>query len=301
MAAEFGLYMVPPIIAGMVSLGLGTFVLYKHPKDISSNVFFILMMSLSIWMFGEFAMQISSNVNQALVFGKISNMGFIIMPVALLHFTLVYPTLTIPPDKKMLYQIFLYIPVTIMIVLLLATNSFFTVDTGKTAYGPDTFIDGDGDLTAGRGTADGPNGTFRVLAESDSDAWFYFDINDNNWFDFDENETETLVFQSGINDIIIVGAPGADPVYRKPLITAQNQKYIYWLDNGNVSNGFNEGIYDTGEDIYIDDNGYDGIQIENETVVKVAEENYRYVPTILYFGLIIFFFIFVIITKRKSS
>lgn len=297
MAVELGWYLVPPFIAGFVSAVIGGYVLYKHPKDLSSKVFFILMMGCSIWMFGEFAMQVSPTVDNALVFGKISNLGYIILPVALLNFTLVYPTIAMKPEKLKLVFSALYGPALIMIMVLLLTNRFFTVDTGERSYGPDILVDGDGTLTVGAGFADGPNGTFKLLIEHEPDYWFYYDSNGNDKFDIDENSTETLAWfntERGSFQEIIVGWTGDNPGFRKSLDSAENSDSIWWLDT-NGSSGYMVDEYDPGEDIYYDSNKHDGIQTANETTDKYIVENYQYVQGKLYVVFILFFLSIIII------
>lgn len=302
MALEYGWYLVPPLIAGVVSALIGTYVFYKNHKDIATRVFFILMMSCSIWMFGEFAMQISGDVDTAYSYGKISTAGFVLMSVGLLHFTLVYPKLNIPENKRLLYSAALYTPAIILAILLLSTNLFFNVDTGVKEYAPDLFFDGDGPVTTGAGFADGPQGNFKQLAAAEPEYWFYYDTNDNDKFDANENRTETLVWDNpdrGLTDLVIRGKYGEEPDDRKELITAKNNDHIYWQD-GNNSEGRVLDRYDPGEDIYIDNNGRSGIQTANITYVKLVEENYRYVTVdktqgMRYYSLIIFFLAVIIV------
>ncbi|UCH90241.1 MAG: hypothetical protein JSV49_06285 [Thermoplasmata archaeon] len=292
MAVELGWYLAPPFIAGFVSAALGSYVIYKHPKDTSSHVFFILMIALSIWMFGEFAMQVSGTVSQAQMFGKLSNLGYILMPVALLHFTLVYPTLAIPKDKGSIYLAGLYVPTILMILLLLSTNVFFTVDTGEKIYGPDIFVDGDGRDSYDRGIVDGPNGTFKQLMADDEEKekWEFYDLDGDLYFDTTRNASETLVW----GNYIIIGRAGENESTKTKLLEATNSYRLYWLDN--ITEGA-EGIgaYDSGEDIYYNSNGYKGIQTENETLIKFGEGNYIYLQGNMYIIFILFFLSFIIV------
>lgn len=294
MAVDLGWYLVPPLIAGFVTTIIGTYVLYKNPRDIATNVFFILMMGCSIWMFGEFAMQVSDSVSLATVFGRISNLGFIILPIALLHFTLIYPTIAIPQDKRLLYMAGLYVPAAVMIIILLFTSAFFVILSSDVDYEPDLLIDGDGPNSAGSGTADGPNGTFRKLASAEPDYWFYYDMNGNDEFDVNESGTETLVYdRQGSLEVLIIGRFGEDPGTKVKLILADNRHDIYWRDS-NGSDGGVVGEYDMGEDIFLEDNSLAGIQLEYKTV-QIVEGTYRYEQGPLYPVFILFFFVVIIL------
>jgi hypothetical protein len=296
MTVEMGWYLAPPIIAGLLSGLLGFYVLFKHPKDLATHVFFILMMGLTVWMFGEFAMQASGTTDRALQFGKISNLGYLIMPVALLHFTLVYPTIAMPKEKIKLFISALYVPAIIMIVMLVSSNVFFTVGTGDSSYGPDLLIDGDG-IGELRGTADGPNGTYRLLTTAEPEYWFYYDLDNDDIFDANESATETLIWQNfgkGLTQRLITGRYGEAQELRKNLSEATNKNLIWWLDS-NGTDGLNQTEYDLGEDIYISTNGLKGVQTDNETVIEYEGGNYLYIQGPLYIVLILFFMAVIII------
>jgi hypothetical protein len=114
-------YMFPSFIGTFVSLVLGVYVFYKRSKDEAGRIFFFLMMGCAVWNIGEFMMQTSSDISSSLFWAKISNVGFILIPAFLLHFTFVYPTKS---GKKM--GMFYSLPV-VLIILTIFTNIFFTV------------------------------------------------------------------------------------------------------------------------------------------------------------------------------
>jgi len=118
-------YMLPSFIGTFVSLVLGVYVFYKRGKDEAGRVFFFLMLALALWNIGEFMMQTSSDISSSLFWAKISNVGFILIPAFLLHFTFVYPTKS---GKKM--GMFYSLPV-VLIILTIFTNIFFTVEYGN--------------------------------------------------------------------------------------------------------------------------------------------------------------------------
>jgi len=114
-------YMFPSFIGTFVSLALGIYVFYKRGKDEAGIIFFFLMLALALWNIGEFMMQSAPDVSSSLSWAKLSNVGFILIPAFLLHFTFVYPTKS---GKKigLLYSL----PV-VLIILTIFTNIFFTV------------------------------------------------------------------------------------------------------------------------------------------------------------------------------
>ena len=118
-------YMIPSFIGTFVSLVLGVYVFYKRSKDEAGRVFFFLMMGCAIWNIGEFMMQTSSDVSSSLLWAKISNIGFILIPAFLLHFTFVYPTKS---GKKA--EVLYFLPA-VLIILTVFTNIFFTVAYGN--------------------------------------------------------------------------------------------------------------------------------------------------------------------------
>ncbi len=70
-------------------------------------------------------MQTSSDVSPSLFWAKLSNVGFILIPAFLLHFTFVYPSKS---GKKV--GILYSLPV-VLIVFTVFTNTFFTVAYGN--------------------------------------------------------------------------------------------------------------------------------------------------------------------------
>lgn len=114
-------YMFPSFIGTFVSLALGVYVFYKRSKDEAGIIFFFLMLALAFWNIGEFMMQSASDVSSSLSWAKLSNVGFILIPAFLLHFTFVYPTKS---GKKA--ELLYFLPA-VLIILTIFTNIFFTV------------------------------------------------------------------------------------------------------------------------------------------------------------------------------
>ena len=118
-------YMIPSFIGTFVSLVLGVYVFYKRSKDEAGRIFFFLMLACAVWNIGEFMMQTSSDVFSSLFWAKISNVGFILIPAFLLHFTFVYPTKS---GKKA--EVLYFLPA-VLIIFTVFTNTFFTVAYGN--------------------------------------------------------------------------------------------------------------------------------------------------------------------------
>ncbi len=118
-------YMIPSFIGTFVSLVLGVYVFYKRSKDEAGRIFFFLMLACAVWNIGEFMMQTSSDISSSLFWAKISNVGFILIPAFLLHFTFVYPTKS---GKKA--EVLYFLPV-VLIIFTVFTNTFFTVAYGN--------------------------------------------------------------------------------------------------------------------------------------------------------------------------
>jgi hypothetical protein len=285
MAYEIGLYTIPPLIGGLISAVIGIFVLYKNPKEKASRIFFLLMVALTIWLFGELLMHASTDQNTALGWGKTSNIGFILVPIFLLHFTLIYPK-PIFSEKNLKILVLMYVPVIFIIVLMVATNSMFTV--ASTSH--DFLIDGNGD-NPGRGDFEFPEYPYEPLMKYELGLWFYIDENNNTEFDVINDTSEDLRRE----DVMLVGDGlnlDGTPGNWVPLENANNSGNIYWVDIDETEVDHAEHVYDHGEDIYLDS----GDEILNP-VIKGDETdpwgNYDYVPMSLYLLLILFFFIYI--------
>ncbi|MBU4255878.1 MAG: hypothetical protein L6265_03335, partial [Thermoplasmatales archaeon] len=114
-------HIIPSFIGAFVSIILGVYVFYKRSRDDAGRIFFFLMIGCTVWNIGEFMMQTSSDVSSSLLWAKISNVGFILIPSFLLHFTFVYPT----KSRKKVGM--LYLLPAVLIIFTVFTNTFFTV------------------------------------------------------------------------------------------------------------------------------------------------------------------------------
>ncbi len=285
MVYEFGLYTIPTFTGGLISALIGFFVLYRNPKDNASRIFFLLMAALTVWLFGELFLHASTDYDTALAWGKTSNIGFILVPAFLLHFTLIYPK-PVLTEKNRKFLTAMYIPVVLIIILMVVTNSMFIV--ASTAQ--DTLVDGNG-VEPGRGDFELPiNGSYEPLMKYESPLWEYIDENNNNKFDIINDTSEDL----RRNNIIIVGDglnPDGTPGSWSLLENANNSGLIYWVDIDPEDSG-TELEYDPGEDIFMDS----GEGEINPVLAGDEQEpwgNYDYVPMSLYLLLILFFFVYI--------
>lgn len=114
------LYSIPPLIGAAVAFTLGIFVFHKRLKDTAGRVFFFLMLACAVWNLGEFMMQSSDNLENALLWAKISNLGFVFIPLFLVRFAYVYPKASKEPKL-------IYLPVCFIAFLILFTDTIFSV------------------------------------------------------------------------------------------------------------------------------------------------------------------------------
>jgi uncharacterized membrane protein SirB2 len=124
-------YSIPSLIGAFVAIGLGVFVVHKRLKDKQSRVFFFLMLALAIWCFGEFMMQNCKNIYEALLWAKLANFGFVLIPTFLVRFAYVYPR-EITKESK-----FIYVLPAVLATLVIFTNTVFSVapsDTPEIAF-----------------------------------------------------------------------------------------------------------------------------------------------------------------------
>lgn len=115
------IYSIPSLIGALIAISLGIFVFQKRLRDLPGRVFFLLMLSCSAWNFGEFMMQSSKSLEEALVWAKLANLGFILIPTFLVRFAYVYPKQLVK-EPKILYLF----PVALG-GLIIFTNKIFSV------------------------------------------------------------------------------------------------------------------------------------------------------------------------------
>ncbi len=265
MAIIINPYTIPSFFAGILSLSLGIYAFYKNPKERITQIFFIMMLGCALWSLTPIIIQASVSPEDALIWAKISNCGLLIIPVTLFHFSFLFQR------KKAIefYKIaMVYIIAIIMIILLLATNLFFTM-------ADDVLIDGDGDKTAGRGNGNYTEELYLPVPEESLNMFYFYDSNADGYYTPDDDSNEPLSYI----DRIIVGIENVTEFNGSwiQLNESANHYYLIWFVDENQ-----DGEYNLGESLYLEN--YDG----NQKLI------YNYIPGPLYYFLIIFFFGFII-------
>jgi hypothetical protein len=263
MAIIINPYTIPSFFAGIISLVLGLYALYKNPKERATQIFFIMMMGIALWSLTPIIVQAQSTSDDALFWAKISNVGLLLIPTTLFHFSFIFRR-----EKPVeFFKIAIVYGVAIlMIVLLLGTNLFFTM-------ADDPLIDGDGDISTGRGSGNYTEDQYSELSENDLKLFSFIDSNGDNSYTLDNKTLETLVY----NGIYIVGYPeiGANLT---PLENADNYQWVWFVDENEDEN------YTIGESLYLENRDLD------------QKLTYSYIAGPLYFLLIIFFFGLIIVS-----
>ena len=257
MAIVINPYTIPSFFAGIISLILGIYALYKNPKERTTQVFFILMLGCSLWSLTPIIIQAQTAAENALFWAKLSNTGLLIIPTALLHFSFIFQR------KKAieLYKIaIVYIIAIVMIIILLGTNLLFTM-------ADDVLIDGDGSQTRGRGEGNYTEERYDQLDRESLETFNYMDIDEDEYYTITDDSVEPLRY----NGEIIVGYEDNESTWQT-LNNSENYKFIYFVDEDK------DDKYTLGEALYLE-NG-DG----NQNLV------FNYIPGFLYYLLILFFF-----------
>lgn len=263
MAVIINPYTIPSFFAGIISLILGIYALYKNPKERTTQVFFILMMGCSLWSLTPIIIQAQTAAENALFWAKLSNVGLLIIPTALFHFSLIFQR------KKAIefYKIaIVYIIAIVMIIILLGTNLLFTM-------ADDVLIDGDGSQTRGKGEGNYTEKNYFQLDKDDRVKFDYMDLDEDEFYTGTDDSVEPLRY----NGEIIVGYEDNQSTWQT-LNNSENYMFIWFVDEDE------DGKYTLGESLYLE-NG-DG----NQKLV------FNYVAGFLYYLLIIFFFGFIIVS-----
>jgi len=208
MSPDISPVIIPNFLAGLASLALGSYVLKKNFRDGTSRVFFVLMLVCGIWSMGEFIMNLTKIEMVARIGAVGSNVAFIFIPVALLHFAIIYTMKARAGKKKSKrpvrtpsFIILLYIPAVIVALLLLIIPSlFFTVEP-FVELGDDRLIDADGgglnDTSMGEAGSTRDKGYHRLFgtmySEEDISQWYFRDINGNGKYTVNDTMPEPIM------------------------------------------------------------------------------------------------------------
>lgn len=121
---------LPSLAAAVLSIVLGVYVFTRNRKTPSNQVFLILMSGAFIWGFGEFFHRLT-DANAVFL---LSNLGLILIPPSLFHFTFVYPT-DMLSDKKWRFAFYgVYAPGVILAVMMLLLGPKLLILLGIILY-----------------------------------------------------------------------------------------------------------------------------------------------------------------------
>src|SRR5271169_2679857 len=81
-------FLLAPLFAAFANLALAVFVVTRDPRLRVNQVFFLWGFSLALWNFGAFAMFWVQTERSALYWAHILSFGVVLIPVAVLHLSL---------------------------------------------------------------------------------------------------------------------------------------------------------------------------------------------------------------------
>ncbi|MDI6781746.1 MAG: HD domain-containing protein [bacterium] len=81
-------FTIIPIIAGLISLGIGLFVFIKEPKKKPNRIFFLLGLSLVVWNLASLGVYCASSDKDAILWIKLFYIGLVFIPSLFFHFVL---------------------------------------------------------------------------------------------------------------------------------------------------------------------------------------------------------------------
>ncbi|MFA5772525.1 MAG: DUF835 domain-containing protein [Thermoplasmata archaeon] len=111
------------LIASIVNMCLGLFILYKNPRKNLNVVGSVALFLIGIWMLGYFLEGSATNINEVLIWIRICDAGVIFIVGATLHLALIY-------SKKekfirgWLRQFLLYLPFVVFYILFLTNDQY---------------------------------------------------------------------------------------------------------------------------------------------------------------------------------
>ncbi|MGH7164537.1 MAG: ATP-binding protein [Nitrospiraceae bacterium] len=81
------LYSIPPLLAGTLLFALGLWVVLKNPRVAANVTFGLVCSGACVWLFGVFLQYSSLDAQEALVWGKVSHAGVVLIPALAYHFS----------------------------------------------------------------------------------------------------------------------------------------------------------------------------------------------------------------------
>lgn len=125
MVSEY--WMLPSLIAGLLSIGLGSYIFKHKSMELHTLLFVFLMFCCAIWAFGEVFMQLAGNLQLASFWGRFSTTGVVFIPTILLHFAMIYPRCSRIVYSHINYLWLLWLPSFGFLLLTWFTNAFFRI------------------------------------------------------------------------------------------------------------------------------------------------------------------------------
>ncbi|MBD3227362.1 MAG: hypothetical protein GF329_04165, partial [Candidatus Lokiarchaeota archaeon] len=86
----FNLFALPALLSAILILILGSFILFKNLKNQLNQIFFLFNISLFTFCIGEVLLRNSSEISEALIWGRLPYFGIIFSPLILMHFSSVF-------------------------------------------------------------------------------------------------------------------------------------------------------------------------------------------------------------------
>ncbi len=114
------LYAFLPLVALCANVILGSYILYRNPKNKSNILYSLFAFMMAVWAFGTFLVFTSTTAEAAFQSNKILELGSSIFPAPLLHFFLVFTKNKLASKK--IYYIPLYLPALFFVFVNLTTN-----------------------------------------------------------------------------------------------------------------------------------------------------------------------------------
>jgi PAS domain S-box-containing protein len=110
------------LISGILNACIGLYILILNPKKNTNRFFFLLILSITIYCFGEFFTRISSTPEEALLAGRIAYSVLFYSPVFFVSFSIYFPRKTITEKYNTLsnvLQLLFFILSTILYIIFL--------------------------------------------------------------------------------------------------------------------------------------------------------------------------------------
>ncbi len=119
---NLSLYGLLTLVAVLINLSLGTYIIYKNSRDRLNQSYVFVAAALCIWGFGELVMRTTSNPGIALQAEKFASIGYIFLPGVFLDFVLVLIGRKEITAKPYLLHSVVFLPAFFFLVLSQTTN-----------------------------------------------------------------------------------------------------------------------------------------------------------------------------------